>query len=362
MEWNEIFCNILKNLEEGKTNKDLIGLTCSYIPIEIIEAMGFIPIRIIPDPAVEVGDTYLDPNFCPYIKSTLGNFLEGKYDQLSGIIMTNSCDGMRRLFDVLRFYHNSLFYFLLDVPKINNITSIVFFKNRLRELISVIEKHFSIKITDQALKESIKEANLTRRLIRTLFSLKAIGFPIRYSEILHIIKKAFNSERVIFNKSLLRLIEDIQSQSRITEVNHKRIMLTGSLFITIDLIRLIEDLGGDVVYTDLCLGERLLDEIPLDSDILFSLSRTYLKKIPCARMLDTESRSKQLIEKIEKENVKGVIYYTLKFCDPYLYEAPSIIDRLRAKDIRALLLECEYTTKVSEAMRTRVQAFLETLD
>ncbi len=365
MDWNKTFYDIFENVkkeEVNRTTKGIIGWTCSYIPIEIIEALGFIPIRIISHPEGEGGDTYLDPNMCPYIKSTIGNIMEGKYDNLSGIILTNSCDAMRRLFDALCFYSDSRFHFLLDVPRIIDSSSIMFFKDRLKDMISKIEKHFSIKISNKDLIESIKEANLTRRLIRTLFSLKEMGYPIRYSEILDITKYLWNSDRIVFNKSVLRLIENIKERERKKDVNNKRIMVTGSLLITIELIRLIEDLGGDIVYTDLCLGERISDEIPLDSDIMFSLSKTYLEKFPCARMLNTESRYKQLIKKIEEKNVKGLIYYALKFCDPYLYELPNIVDRLRSKDIRMLLIEGEYTPKVNEAMRTRVQAFLETLD
>lgn len=365
MNWSEIFCDIVENVRKEEIKqaaKGLIGWTCNYVPIEIIEALRFIPIRILPDPGAEDGDTYLDSNLCPYIKSTIGNIIEGKYNHLSGMILTNSCDAMRRLFDALRFYHNLPFSFLLDVPRIVDKSSIIFFKDRLRELISAIEKRFSIKMIEKDLIESIKEANLTRRLLRRLFSLRATGYPIRYHEILDIIKRDWNINRTVFNKSLLNLIENIQNHDPIVEINSKRILLTGSLFITTDLIRLIENFGGYVVYTDLCLGERILDEVPLDSDILFSVSRAYLEKYPCARMLDTDTRLQRLINEIEKRKVKGVIYYTLKFCDPYLYETPYIIDRLISKNIRVLLLESEYTLKVSEAVRTRVQAFLETLN
>jgi len=366
MKWNDFFKDILEKVKEKRLIPDpkgLIGWSCSYIPLEIIEALNFIPIRIIAQTNGEIGDAYLDPNFCPYIKAIMGDMITNKYDYISGYILTNSCDGMKRLFDLLRFHQKSSFAFLLDVPhKVDN-SSILFFKEKLKEMISAFEEKFSIRMDENDLIESIQNANQTRRFIRVLFSLQGRGYPpLRHSEIMEIIKYAFDTERLIFNESIKIFIEYLQKQSQIPIHNDKRILITGSLFVTIDIIRLIEELGAEVAFTDLCMGGRVLEDVNLDRDPLLSISRSYLEKFPCARMLATELRCQRLMQEIERNRIKGVIYYTLKFCDPYLFEAPYIIEQLRKKDIPVLLLEVEYSSRVPEAMRTRIQAFLETID
>lgn len=364
MKWSEVFSNLLIDLKKNMLNSSRryqIGWTCSYVPTEIVEALNLIPIRVLPDKNIGSGDSYLDPNLCPYIKASIGDIISGEYGHISGFILTNSCDGMRRLFDAIRFYHPSYFYFLLDVPRFSNESTILFFKDRLKGLMTSLEKYFSIKMCEDDLIESINNANETRKLLRKLFSLQGMGLPpLQHSDILEIIKFGYKNERYLFNEALLKFLETIRPS--IKQNRAKRIMITGSLFIPVDIIRIIENLGADVIYSDICTGERILEEVSLDSDPLFSLSKTYLGKFPCARMLNSESRFMRIIKKIEEGKVSGVIYYTLKFCDPYLYEVPGFIERLRSKNIRVLSIEGEYTSKVSESIRTRIQAFLETMD
>ncbi|MBW2124356.1 MAG: 2-hydroxyacyl-CoA dehydratase [Deltaproteobacteria bacterium] len=81
-----------------------VGWTCTYIPIEIVEAAGLTPARILPEPSSEKADAYLDPNFCPYVRACLGKAMDGEYKGLSGIIVANTCDGMRRLYDAWCHY------------------------------------------------------------------------------------------------------------------------------------------------------------------------------------------------------------------------------------------------------------------
>jgi len=63
-------------------------------------------------------DAYLDPNFCPLITSALGSAIEGEYAGLAGIVLVNTCDGMRRLYDAWRFYSPPPFSFILDPPRL----------------------------------------------------------------------------------------------------------------------------------------------------------------------------------------------------------------------------------------------------
>jgi benzoyl-CoA reductase/2-hydroxyglutaryl-CoA dehydratase subunit BcrC/BadD/HgdB len=98
--------------------KPVVGWTCTYLPLEILEAGEIQPLRIIPSPSSEKADAYLDPNYCPYIKSVLGEALQKRYSSISGIVLINTCDGMRRLYDALRFYSPPSFCYLLDVPRV----------------------------------------------------------------------------------------------------------------------------------------------------------------------------------------------------------------------------------------------------
>ncbi|MBW2081900.1 MAG: 2-hydroxyacyl-CoA dehydratase [Deltaproteobacteria bacterium] len=69
------------------SQKPRLGYTCTYVPTEILEAAGFIPVRIAPEPSSEKADSFLDPNFCPYVRACLGKAMQGGYEDLVGIVI-----------------------------------------------------------------------------------------------------------------------------------------------------------------------------------------------------------------------------------------------------------------------------------
>jgi benzoyl-CoA reductase/2-hydroxyglutaryl-CoA dehydratase subunit BcrC/BadD/HgdB len=353
--------NGLKSEASEVRGNPVLGWTCTYLPLEILDAAGLSSYRILPETSSERADAYLDPNFCPFIKASLGKVLEGGYSFLSGIVMLNTCDGMRRLYDAWRFYCHPPFSFLLDLPRMITSSSMASFREGLADLIGKIERQFGVTVTKDGLASAIEEANRTRALIRRLFSSQGRGDPpLRHSDILDILAEGWTNQRKIFNKALDHFLAELGTDSSVVSRGPK-LMVTGSLLDGSFLIRLIEELGGEVVASDLCIGERFLDRVILGSDPVFSLCKAYLEKAPCARMYDTERRISHLKQELDKTNAEGVIYFVLKFCDPYLYEVPAAEEALRRIGVPMLFIEGEYTGRISGGTRTRVQAFLEIL-
>jgi len=60
-------------------------------------------------------------------------------------------------------------------------------------------------------------------------------------------------------------------------------------------------------------------------------------------------------------NVDGVILERLAFCDLWGFEQFSIFNDLKESGIPLLMLDREYTLGAVGQLRTRVQAFLETM-
>ncbi len=365
MNQSSVFRQILGKLKAENLGvsgeKPLVGWVCTYLPLEIIEAAGLSPHRIIPEASSESADTYLDPNFCPFIKASLGKALEGGYSSLSGMVILNTCDGMRRLYDAWRFYVRPPFAYLLDVPRMVNRSSIAFFADGLKEMILQIEKHFGTRVSEEKLISAIEEANITRSLVKRLFSSQGLGDPaLRQSDIIDILSEGWSHPRGVFNKALGGFLDHLGNR-RAPNRKGPRLMVTGSLLNGSHLIQLIEELGGEVITCDLCTGERFVQNVNINSEPLMALSKAYLEKPPCARMFDIETRVSYLKEELGENKVDGVIYFALKFCDPYLYEKPAVEEMLDQLEVPLLFLEGEFTSKSSGSMRTRIQAFLEVI-
>ena len=117
-----------------------------------------------------------------------------------------------------------------------------------------------------------------------------------------------------------------------------------------------------MVCEDLCTGIRYFEGlVDINIEPLSALSKRYLNRPPCARMIDADKRFDYLWNLIEEYRIDGVIYYTLKFCDTNLFEFPYLRERLREKGVSILFLESDGSASYSGQMRTRIEAFLESL-
>jgi benzoyl-CoA reductase/2-hydroxyglutaryl-CoA dehydratase subunit BcrC/BadD/HgdB len=130
-----------------------------------------------------------------------------------------------------------------------------------------------------------------------------------------------------------------------------------------DIVAIIEDCGGRVAARDLCVTGRQAEQpIYLTGDPLLALARHYLSRPPCARMQDVQRRIEYVLGLVRSHKAQGVIYYVLKFCDTFLYEAPVLKQRLDQVGIPMLIVESEYRKGRGGSMQTRIQAFLEMLN
>ena len=141
-----------------------------------------------------------------------------------------------------------------------------------------------------------------------------------------------------------------------------RVLISGSIMDNPRIIELIEQSGAIVVGDDLCTGTRQFWQlVEPDGEPLAALSRYYLSRTPCPRMKDAQKRFEHVFRLIDDFRVDGVIFYTLKFCDPFLYDVPVLKDQLAARGIPGLILEGDYTPGTLGRVKTRIEAFVEML-
>jgi len=74
-----------------------------------------------------------------------------------------------------------------------------------------------------------------------------------------------------------------------------------------------------------------------------------------------DNRAKYVIDMCREFNCDGIIGERLMFCDNWLVEHYMLDQDVRADGIPFLKLDREYLTSAIGQLRTRVQAFLETM-
>ena len=345
--------------------KPKIGYLCSYTPLELIYAAGFLPYRIIGHfNPVKNADSYIHPNYCQFVKSTIDVAIEGGYKFLEGVIFVNSCDAMRRLHDVWKRFIPSKFIYILDIPIGQSKLGSKYFRQELVKLKIALEKYSSHKIEDESIGDAIDLFNESRQLFTTLNSLRTKNPPQKSGkEIIEIASEYFKSDPKIWNEKLKNSLEKYRKQELIDVKNNMpRVILSGSPIHDPDFISFVESCGLDVISEDLCSGSKFFDlQVKKSKDLISALSEAYLNRAPCARMMNINERANYIFETSKKFNANGIIHHSLKFCDPYLYDVPRLKELLIVKGLNVLFLESDGSLGSLNQLKTRIEAFSEIL-
>ncbi|MFX0145945.1 MAG: 2-hydroxyacyl-CoA dehydratase subunit D, partial [Candidatus Hodarchaeota archaeon] len=262
--------------------KKVMGYFCSYIPEEIMYAADILPIRMRARTCTDtpMGDAYMTPTACSFTRCCLELANRNEYDFLDGIISSNSCDQIRRLYDNIRYKTPFPFHYIMGIPGfVNNIT-LDWFKHELIRFKENLEKHYDVKISDEKLRKAIKIYNKSRMLLKELYMLRKRDNPsITGTEVLNIISGGISIPREQFNELLTQQLKEIKERKNSSD--HKaRLMVIGSMLDEPEYMKVIEDMGGLIVTDSLCLGTRYFwDLVDENKDPIVSLAERYLSKV-----------------------------------------------------------------------------------
>ncbi|MBA4366748.1 MAG: hypothetical protein C0403_03830 [Desulfobacterium sp.] len=135
------FISIMKNYPEQLLDlvaegRKFIGYFCTYTPIEVIHASGFVPIRLLGGSGPVEKAYSLVPDFiCPYMKRTLEKALAGKFDFLSGVIQGYTCDVACGLVNIWKEHTSGDIFATVPLPYNDTPAGRNFFKAEIDNLI-----------------------------------------------------------------------------------------------------------------------------------------------------------------------------------------------------------------------------------
>ena len=349
-----------------------IGYLSIHVPEEIILGAGRLPYRLLGrGKPVKRASAYLPKTFDPSVLDSLEGAIEGEYSFLEGVIVANVSDAHRRLYDAWRLCGTPKNVFFLDVPKGADALRVKAFSLALSALMREMEAALDVRISPEGLREAIGLCNETRILLQRLAGLRRQKKPpLSGHDFFDVVSWVQRNDKPCVNQGLKLILQELET-ARSNGTAGPRLMLTGSPLGSPELISLIERLGAQVVCEDLCTGMQYFSNLVEDDNsqtpgppkadtALTALARRYLN-IPTARMADTRARWEYLHKLAEEYDVDGVIYFTLKFDDIYLFEYPFIRNKFQKAGYPVLLIEAEnFLTNVGQ-IETRVQAFTEML-
>lgn len=350
----------------------VIGLYCSYVPIELIYAAGAVPVSLCAtsEKPIAAAERDLPKNLCPLIKASYGHAITDTcpfFYFSDFIIGETTCDGKKKMFELLNEVKPT---HVMHLPQ-NNLDEkgYPFWADEVRKLKTKIEDFYGITISNSDLRKAIEDCNQERQHLIDFFELSALDpTPISGLEQFNV-KEAFGFQYDIRKKNdeLVKRTQELRThwekELKGTIDSRPRILITGCPLggVKEKILAKIEELGAVIVGYDSCSGIRtqmeMVDENPA-RDPIESIAEKYLKT-NCSVMSPNPGRFRDLDYLIEHYRADAVIECTLVACHTFNLESHSIGKYVEQKGLPYMHLESDYSQADAAQFATRIEAFLE---
>lgn len=359
--------NVMR-IKEGKENDlKVVGIYCTYCPQELVLAAGAAPVSLCgtKEEPIAAAEEILPRNLCPLIKSSFGFAVSDTcpFFHFSDLVIgETTCDGKKKMFELMgeiKPVH------VMQLPHTKN-TEAAFdlWVDEIRSLRKKLEEQLGVTISDEAIWNAIDLVNRETQAAKSLCDLNQMDPPaLNGLDLLTVTwSRSFGIDKAEIAGMMEDLTQKLQSQDSELTAGKPRILLTGCPvgLGTEKVIRLVDELGGNVVCMENCTGYKTLS---LQSsreydDPIVALAHKYIQ-IPCSCMSPNTYRMELLTQMIDEFKIDAVIDLTWQACHTYNIESYEVARTVRQKDIPFLHLESDYSTSDLEALKVRIEALLE---
>lgn len=348
-----------------KKHKKAAIYFCSFVPVEILEAAGFQTLQI--THLEENGDLYpeeLPKNVCPIVRECCEICESGILEQADLIIAESSCDGKKKMFELLKDQSKVYYY---QVPQGEEQEyALPLIASESRYLIKMLEQRFGITVTDEAIRKAANDTNRQRASAMDLLAVQqqvppcAWGMEV-YEKLQENMKLPTSEERIAANEKVRE--EFLGREEKVPETA-PRILLTGCPIggVYQKIIEIVEKNGGVVVCFENCecIKSNIRFTDVKKDDIIASLAECY-QNTACAIMTPNQKRKKLLEQLVTSYQIAGILDIHLQPCHAYTVEKYSVEKHFSQQGIPYAAIETGYSDADKAQLSTRIAAFLEIL-
>ena len=366
--------------------KYAIGYTCYFMPEVLLDLPGCFSVRLRAPRCTspDIATYYMSSRVCHYARSLLERALEGGFNFLDAQMATETCTAtcrfqehlqQKRLDSVedMRIIDNDNFFCeFIDVPFKKTNIAYDHYRDQLRyHVLGKLHDNLGIDVSDEALMQAIEQHNEVCRLINEIGDYRKLANPTITGYEFHVIQLV---SLVCPKYLILPYLRETAEELKTREPDAKwpfrcKVVLAGSENDDPDFTKLIESCGAEVVCDRYCYGaveSRQPILVQPGQDPLEAIARHYLDTSNCPRFMpqdEMRARKKKLADLVKEYHADGLIIASNKFCEYWSYE--RVIDTVimnRDFGIPVCSIEKEYINAASGQLRTRFQAFVESVE
>ena len=366
---------VQKAVEEGLHP---LGYNCYYIPETLLNLPGCFSSRLRAPrcTSTDLASYYMTQRNCPYVRSILERAIEGGYNYLEALFGVEACAAMERMeehFDLLKPVKNDKFVTtIMDAPMKGDRTNLEYYKTQLKKnVLTPLQEKLGVDVSEEALKKAIEDHNEISKVITEIGEFRKLDNPPITGYEFHVIQLV---SEVCPHTLILPYLKETLKEIKKRKPEEKfpfraRVVLAGSEIDDPDFTKLIESCGAMVVADRYCFGSfpsREQIEIQEGESAFDAICRHYLHWNQCARFMNGEKinqRSDEVERLFREFKADGIIYENMKFCEFWSYE--KVLESnifMNERHIPVCTIEKEYALGAVGQLRTRFQAFIESLE
>lgn len=368
---------IQKAKEEGKKCTAYI---CESTPEPLLNLEGLFSVRLHAPRtgSMEMATYYLTSFLCEYSRALLERAIEGGFNFADCLIAPDGCSMINRCAENMELLHTmdegkpAFFYENMEIPMKGDENGLNLYVLQCKNhILTPLKEKFGIDVSDAAIRESVKVHNRVCELIRAIGEFRKGEKPtITGYEFSVITLATYCAPKYMLIPILEETLEELKTREPDAKNGFRvKVVLVGSEIDDPDFIKLVEGTGAFVCADRFCYGSfpgRNIIELNDEEDALTQICRQYMMRSQCPRYMDMKKMlgRRQYVADLAKEyGADGIIYEQVKFCDPWAYERMMGTHILHDDyGYPVLSIDRPYSTSGVGQLRTRVQAFVESIE
>jgi len=361
-----------------KDGKLAMGYTCFHIPEPLLNVDNCFSVRLrAPNTgSIDIATYYMSNYTCEYARALTERAIEGGYQFLDAMIGVDACSMMNRAmehFELLQVNSKPKFFVThTDMPyKVTDYTLASYIKQMRLRVLDRMTEVYGVDTSDEAIRKAVKEHNEICKIISEIGEMRKADNPVITGYEFHILcLVTYCCPKYLIIDKLKETLEELKTRKPDEKPPFRaRVAIVGSEIDDPGLTKLIEGCGALIVSDRFCFGStpgREVFELSDDEDALTQVCRHYMQVAECARYISDEkvAQRRETADRLAREyKADGIIYEQMKYCDYWGFER-TLASHVMAEDYGWPVLSVDrlYITQGSGQLRTRVQAFVESLE
>jgi benzoyl-CoA reductase/2-hydroxyglutaryl-CoA dehydratase subunit BcrC/BadD/HgdB len=355
-----------------------LGYNCFYIPEPLMNLPGCFSTRLrAPNcQSTDVASYYMTTRNCPYVRAILERAVEGGYNYLDALFGAECCAAMERMEEHFSLIHpvknEKFFTTIIDPPLKDDENALNYYKTELKlKVVDELKKQRGIDTSEEAMRAAIADHNEVSRIITEIGDFRKLPNPpiTGYEfEVIQLVSETCPHKYIL--PYLQETLDEIKKRKPEKKFPFRaRVVIAGSEIDDPEFIKLVESCGAMVVADRFCFGSipgREQIEIRDGESAFDAICRTYLEVNECARFMSgskIDQRHNTMERLVKEYNADGIIIENMKFCEFWSYEKVlGSYVMVNERHIPCCTIEKEYVVGSAGQLRTRFQAFVESLE